>query len=172
MKFTLGWLKSHLDTAASLKEITDRLTMIGLELEGVTDPGAKLAPFKLGRKVPYLVTGASGSLGKAIVKRLRAEGHRVRVFQRRIPAKPEDGLPGYDSVLHYGIVAPAGTPRAIVNKLNAALREALKASDTKERMATDGTEPLPSTPEEYAADIDREETKWSAVVRKAGAKAE
>jgi len=45
MKFTLGWLKSHLDTTASLKEITDRLTAIGLELEGVADPAAKLAPF-------------------------------------------------------------------------------------------------------------------------------
>jgi tripartite-type tricarboxylate transporter receptor subunit TctC len=89
-----------------------------------------------------------------------------------LPTVAEDGLPGYDSVLHYGIVAPAGTPRPIVAKLNAALREALAAPDTKERMATDGTEPLPSTPEEYAADIDREETKWSAVVRKSGAKAE
>jgi tripartite-type tricarboxylate transporter receptor subunit TctC len=89
-----------------------------------------------------------------------------------LPTVTEDGLPGYDSVLHYGIVAPAGTPRAIVDKLNAALREALAAPDTRERMATDGTEPLPSTPEQYAADIDREETKWSAVVRKSGAKPE
>ena len=89
-----------------------------------------------------------------------------------LPTVAEAGLPGYESVLHYGIVAPAGTPRPIVNKLNAALRDALAAPDTKERMATDGTEPLPSTPEQYAADIDREETKWSAVVRKSGAKAE
>jgi 2-alkyl-3-oxoalkanoate reductase len=56
------------------------------------DHKAKLAPFTLSEKVPYLVTGASGSLGKATVARLRAEGHRVRVFQRRIPSKPEDGL--------------------------------------------------------------------------------
>jgi tripartite-type tricarboxylate transporter receptor subunit TctC len=89
-----------------------------------------------------------------------------------LPTVAEAGLPGYESVLHYGIVAPAGTPRPIVDKLNAALRDALAAPDTKDRMATDGTEPLPSTPEQYAADIDREETKWSAVVRKSGAKAE
>ena len=56
------------------------------------DYKAKLAPFTLSDKVPYLVTGASGSLGKATVARLRAEGHRVRVFQRRIPSTPEDGL--------------------------------------------------------------------------------
>ena len=69
-------------------------------------------------------------------------------------------------------VAPAGTPRPVIDKLNAALRDALAAPDTIERMAKDGTEPRPSTPEEYAAAIDREETKWSAVVKKSGAKAE
>ena len=48
----------------------------------------------------------------------------------------------------------------------------MNAPDTKERMATDGTEPLPSTPEEYAADIDKEEKKWSAIVTRSGAKAQ
>jgi tripartite-type tricarboxylate transporter receptor subunit TctC len=89
-----------------------------------------------------------------------------------VPTVAEAALPGYESVLHYGIVAPAGTPRPIIGKLNAAMREALKAPDTIERMAVDGTEPLPSTPEEYAADIDREETKWSAIVKRSGMKAE
>ena len=89
-----------------------------------------------------------------------------------LPTVAEAALPGFEAVLHYGIVAPAGTPRPIVDKLNAALREALAAPDTKERMAKDGTEPLPSTPDEYAADIDREETKWSAIVKKSGAKVE
>ena len=89
-----------------------------------------------------------------------------------LPTVAEAGVPGYETVLHYGIVAPAGTPRPIIAKLSAALRDAVNAPDTKERMARYGTEPLPSTPEEYAADIDREETKWSAVVRKSGAKGE
>jgi tripartite-type tricarboxylate transporter receptor subunit TctC len=89
-----------------------------------------------------------------------------------LPTVAEAGLPDYESVLHYGIVAPAGTSRPIIDKLNAAMRAALDAPDTKAHMATDGTEPLPSTPDEYAADIDREETKWSAIVRKSGAKAE
>jgi len=89
-----------------------------------------------------------------------------------LPTVAEAGLPGYESVLHYGIVAPAGTPRPIIARLNAALREAVAAPDTQERMAADGTEPLASTAEEYAADIDREETKWSAIVRQSGAKAE
>jgi tripartite-type tricarboxylate transporter receptor subunit TctC len=89
-----------------------------------------------------------------------------------LPTVAEAGLAGYESVLHYGIAAPAGTPRPIIDKLSAALREAVMAPDTQERMAADGTEPLASTPEDYAADIDREETKWSTIVRKSGAKAE
>jgi tripartite-type tricarboxylate transporter receptor subunit TctC len=84
----------------------------------------------------------------------------------------EAALPGYEAVLHYGIVAPAGTPRAIVDKLGAALRAAVMSEDLKSRLADDGAEPLPSTPEEYATDIDREETKWSAIVKTSGAKAE
>jgi tripartite-type tricarboxylate transporter receptor subunit TctC len=75
-------------------------------------------------------------------------------------------------VLHYGIVAPAGTQRPIIDKLHAALREAIASEETQARFATDGAEPFPSTPEEYAADLDREETKWSEIVRRSGAKVE
>lgn len=57
-----------------------------------TEHKARLARFTLSDRVPFLVTGASGSLGRATVKRLRADGHRVRVFQRRIPERPEDGV--------------------------------------------------------------------------------
>ncbi len=79
-------------------------------------------------------------------------------------------LPGFEAVLRYGIVAPAGTPRPIVDKLNAALRQALAEPDVIARMARDGTDSVSSTPEEYAADIDREERKWSEVVKRSGAK--
>jgi nucleoside-diphosphate-sugar epimerase len=58
----------------------------------MTDQPTRVAPLTRSDKVPYLVTGASGALGKATVKRLRAEGHKVRVFQRRLPAKAEDGI--------------------------------------------------------------------------------
>jgi len=89
-----------------------------------------------------------------------------------LPTVAEAALPGYEAVLHYGIVAPAGTPRPIIEKLSAALRAAVASDELKARLADDGAEPLPSTPEEYAADIDREETKWSAIVKMSGAKAQ
>jgi len=89
-----------------------------------------------------------------------------------LPTIAEAALPGFEAVLHYGIVAPAGTPRPIITKLNNALRAAVLSPEFKAKLAADGTEPLASTPEEYAADIDKEETKWSAIVKKSGAKAQ
>jgi tripartite-type tricarboxylate transporter receptor subunit TctC len=89
-----------------------------------------------------------------------------------VPTIAETALPGFEAVLRYGLVAPAGTPRAIIAKLNAALNAALTSDDVRARLALDGAEPLPSTPADYGADIDREETQWSKVVKASGAKAE
>src|SRR5215471_13223211 len=88
-----------------------------------------------------------------------------------LPAVAEQGLPGFEAVLHYGIVAPAGTPRPIVDRLNAALCTALDDPKVRGHIATEGAEPLSMSPDEYAADIDREETRWSALVRKSNAQA-
>jgi tripartite-type tricarboxylate transporter receptor subunit TctC len=115
---------------------------------------------------------AVGLVSEGKVRALAVTGLKRSEIFPNLPTVAETGLPGFEAVLHYGIVAPAGTPRPVIDKLSAALREAVNAPDTKERMAKDGTEPLLSTPEEYAADIDREEIKWSAVVRQSGAKGE
>jgi tripartite-type tricarboxylate transporter receptor subunit TctC len=114
---------------------------------------------------------AIGLTAEGKVRALAVTGpKRSHVFPE-LPTVAEAGLPGYEAVLHYGIAAPAGTPRPIVEKLNAALRKALDAPETKTLLINTGAEPLPSSPEEYAADIDREETKWSRIVRRAGVKA-
>jgi len=89
-----------------------------------------------------------------------------------LPTVAESGLPGYEAVLHYGIVAPAGTPKPIIDKLSSALKAALTEPDLRERVAADGAEVMSTTPDEYAADIDREETKWSEIVKLSGAKVE
>jgi tripartite-type tricarboxylate transporter receptor subunit TctC len=85
-----------------------------------------------------------------------------------LPTVAESGLPGYDAVLTYGIVAPAGTARPIVDKLNKALRDVLATDEVKRRLAQEGAEPMPTTPEEHAAVLDREDTKWSAIIKSAG----
>jgi tripartite-type tricarboxylate transporter receptor subunit TctC len=115
---------------------------------------------------------AIGLIGSGKVRALAATGPTRSAILPDLPTVAESGLPGYEAVLHYGIVAPAGTPRPIIDKLSAAMRDAMASEDVRKRIATEGAEPLVTTPEEYAADIDREETKWSAVVRRSGAKAE
>jgi tripartite-type tricarboxylate transporter receptor subunit TctC len=89
-----------------------------------------------------------------------------------MPTVAESGVPGFDAVLRYGLVAPAGTPRAVIERLDKALQATLALDEVRNRLAVEGAEPIPSTPEEYAADIDREETQWSKVIKASGAKAE
>ena len=89
-----------------------------------------------------------------------------------LPTVAEAALPGFEAVLHYGIVAPAGTPRPVVDKLASAMKAAMADADVRERIVADGAEVMAMTPEEYAADIDAEETKWSKVVKLSGAKVE
>jgi tripartite-type tricarboxylate transporter receptor subunit TctC len=88
-----------------------------------------------------------------------------------IPTIAESGVTGFEAVLRYGLVAPAGTPAPIVDKLNAALNQVLRSDDIRRRLAIEGAEPLPGTVAEYGVDIDREETQWSKVVKASGATA-
>jgi tripartite-type tricarboxylate transporter receptor subunit TctC len=113
---------------------------------------------------------AIGLVKEGKVRALAVTGAKRSGVFPDVPTVAET-LPGFEAVLRYGIVAPAGTPRPIVDKLNAALRQALAQPDVIARMARDGTDSVSSTPEEYAADIDREERKWSEVVKRSGATA-
>jgi tripartite-type tricarboxylate transporter receptor subunit TctC len=89
-----------------------------------------------------------------------------------VPTFDETGMPGFESVLRYGVLAPAGTPKEIVNKLSAEIRKLASDPEIQKRIQLAGGDALSSTPEEYAADIDKEEKKWGALVRKLGLKVE
>lgn len=89
-----------------------------------------------------------------------------------VPTFDESGLPGFEATLRYGLLAPAGTPKEIVDKLSVELRKLVDTEDVKKRINAEGGDPLTSTPAEYAADIDKEEKKWSALVRRLGLKVE
>jgi tripartite-type tricarboxylate transporter receptor subunit TctC len=116
--------------------------------------------------------GAVGLVRDGKVRALAVTGRARSALFADLPTIAEAGLPGYESELHYGIVAPAGVPRPIVDRLNAALRGALAEADVAQRFAALGAEVLSSAPDAYAADIAAEETKWSPIVRKAGVKAD
>jgi tripartite-type tricarboxylate transporter receptor subunit TctC len=150
--------------------------MAGLELTHIPYRGTGPALNDLvGGHVPLYFSSLPPAVGLVKEGKVRAlaltSARRSATFPE-LPTVAESGLAGYEAALRYGIIAPAGTPRPVVDKLNAALRAALSSEEVRQRIMVDGAEPLPSTPEEYAADIDREETKWSAIVRKTGAKAE
>jgi len=89
-----------------------------------------------------------------------------------VPTVAEAGLPDFEVTTWYGILAPAGTPRNVITRVNGELVKIMHAPELREKLAATGTDPLTSTPEEFAAYIKREITKWGEVIRKAGVKAD
>jgi tripartite-type tricarboxylate transporter receptor subunit TctC len=85
-----------------------------------------------------------------------------------VPTTAESGMPGLDIVQYYGLAAPGGTPRPIIDRLNKELRAVVTSEDIKARIISDGGGPVASTPEEYAANIQREEGKWADLLKKLG----
>jgi tripartite-type tricarboxylate transporter receptor subunit TctC len=85
-----------------------------------------------------------------------------------IPTVAEAGLPGYESVQWYGMLAPARTPRDIITRLHGEATRVLQQPEIKARFAGDGADPVGSTPEEFTRYIQSELTKWAKVARDAG----
>jgi tripartite-type tricarboxylate transporter receptor subunit TctC len=129
----------------------------------------------LGGHVPVafgVIPPALGNIQSGMLRAIAVASPTRTALLPDTPTFAESGMPGFEAVLHYGLVAPAGTPKPIVDKLNAELRKLADDDELKKRIASEGGDPLTSTPEEYAADIDREETKWSTLIRKLNLKVE
>ena len=129
----------------------------------------------LGGHVPVAFGVLPPALGNIAAGKLRA----IAVTSKKrfsllpdVPTFDESGMPGFEAVLHYGLLAPAGTPQDIVDKLNAELRKLVDTPDVQKQIHNEGGDPLTSTPAEYAADIDKEEKKWGGLVKKLGLKVE
>jgi tripartite-type tricarboxylate transporter receptor subunit TctC len=102
------------------------------------------------------------------VRALAVSGeHRSPAFPD-LPTIAEAGVPGYAAPTWSGIIAPAGVPRPIVDKLNAAINKVVHSAAFKERFATIGDEPAGGTPEEFAATIASDSAKWGDVIKRAG----
>jgi len=82
-----------------------------------------------------------------------------------VPTTAEQGLEGFDVNIWFGVSAPAGTPRALVQRLNRDLNSTLTAADVKERLATLGLEPHGGTPEEFGRVIREDIERWTKVVK-------
>ncbi|MET0670267.1 MAG: tripartite tricarboxylate transporter substrate binding protein [Xanthobacteraceae bacterium] len=109
---------------------------------------------------------ALSNLKSGGLRALAVLGPKRSTLLPEVPTSAEAGLPGFESGLNYGLLAPAGTPRAIIDRLNAALRAGVDTPEVRARIAADGGDPMPSSPEEYTADIEREDKKWGDLIRK------
>ena len=127
--------------------------------------------------IPAMLSGeVQVGFGSLIGTRPQMQANRIRGVaitskQRSpsvdLPTIAESGLPGFEVDQWYGVIAPAKMPRPIVNKLNAAIVEALKQPDVVNRLASDGSTPVGSTPEQFTAHIRSEVAKWKRLVKEA-----
>jgi tripartite-type tricarboxylate transporter receptor subunit TctC len=115
---------------------------------------------------------AMGNLQAGSLRAIAVTGTKRFSLLPDVPTAAESGLPGFDSVLHYGLLAPAGTPKEIIDQLNFELRRLVATDEVKQRIYAEGGDPLTSTPAEYTADIDKEEKKWGDLVHKLNLKVE
>ncbi|MGE5526548.1 MAG: tripartite tricarboxylate transporter substrate binding protein [Rhodospirillaceae bacterium] len=134
---------------------------------------------------PALVDVVAGQVSMTFASLLSGTPHyksaRLRAFAvtgaKRAPGLPElptmqeAGVKGYESSTWYGVLAPAGTPQDIVNKLNADIVAILKQPEIHDRLSQEGAEPVGNTPQQFGAFIKSEIEKWGKVIRAAGIKA-
>jgi tripartite-type tricarboxylate transporter receptor subunit TctC len=118
----------------------------------------------LAQTVPYIKSGALRALGV---------GSRGRIaVLPDAPTIAEAGVPGYEAINWWGVVAPAGTPRAIVDKLNGEIAAVLKSAEPQKQLANEGATPVAMTPDAFGEFMAGEMAKWGKVVKQGGIKAE
>jgi tripartite-type tricarboxylate transporter receptor subunit TctC len=120
--------------------------------------------------LPVHVAMAQVKGGRLVV--LAAAGERRSSLAPDVPTLSELGFPNVEADLWYGMLAPAGTPRDIVVRVNADMTKALALPEVRSALAAQGMEVAPSSPEDMAALMRRDAARWASVVKQAGIKAE
>jgi len=151
-------------------------TMAGVDMVHVPYKGSAPAISDLvGGQVQLMFDNLPSSL--AMIKAGRLRPIAVTSAQRApalpdVPTIAESGLPGFEATSWFGVVAPAGTPPAIISRLNAEIDKWVQSPEGKEKLVTQGAVPAGGTPEQFAAYIRAETDKWAKVVKASGAKAD
>ena len=118
------------------------------------------------------IPAAHGNIAAGMLRPLSVTSLQRSRLLPEVPTVAEASLPGFEVVQRSVLLAPAGTPRGIIERLNKELNAVLATEEVRQRLALEGGEPIPGAPEAYTADIDREEMKWSKLVTAIGRKEE
>jgi tripartite-type tricarboxylate transporter receptor subunit TctC len=118
------------------------------------------------------ITTMAAQVKAGKVKALATSGKVRSTVMPDVPTLDESGVPGYESVIWLGIMAPANTPRAIVNKLNAEITKAVNRADVKAEWSKQGATPMQMSPEAFTKYVKDDIDKWAHVVKVSGAKFE
>ena len=151
-------------------------TMIGLKVTHVPYRGTGPAVIALiANEVQYMFAGLLPAQAQVKTNRLRALAVTSAKRSALIPELPtviESGLPGFEVIGWYGVLAPAGTPPAIVNRLHAEIIKVLALRDIRERIAGDGAEVVGDTPAQFAAFLKTDIARWAPLIKQSGARLE
>jgi tripartite-type tricarboxylate transporter receptor subunit TctC len=129
----------------------------------------------IANQIPLAISDIPASIAFITSGRLKALGvtsAKRSVALPDVPTFAEAGVPGYESIGWFGVVAPAGTPIAVLNRLSAELQSALSDPETNRRILASGAEPMPSSPSEFRKMIESEIQKWAKVIKISGARIE
>ncbi|ROR48969.1 tripartite tricarboxylate transporter substrate binding protein [Diaphorobacter nitroreducens] len=144
-------------------------SMAGLNLLHVPYKGSGPAVTDmLGGQVDLMFDSITSARPHIQAGKLRALGVTSAKRSATLPDVPtiaEAGVPGYEVSPWFAVFAPAGTPAAIVNKINAALIDAMKQPDTVAKFETIGAEPIGTTPQQLATHLDKEVARWGALIK-------
>ena len=118
------------------------------------------------------IPAAHGNVSAGLLRALGVTSLKRSSLLPDVPTVAEAGLPGFEVAQRSALLAPAGTPGATIERLNKELNAVLATDEVRKRLALEGGEPIPGPPEAYAADIEREEARWSKLVTSIGLKGE
>jgi tripartite-type tricarboxylate transporter receptor subunit TctC len=156
---------SHL--VAAYFASTAGLEMTHVPYKGTGPATVDLLAGQVQLSMPNILT-AMPHIRAGTLRALGVTGPRRAGALPDVPTIAEAGLPGYESVQWYGMLAPAGTPAAVVNKLQAEIVRAVHSPEIQAAMASEGADPVGSSADEFAAFIRAEIAKWTQVVKTAG----
>jgi tripartite-type tricarboxylate transporter receptor subunit TctC len=148
--------------------------MAGIDLALIPYKGSgPAANDAMGGQVPLAIADIPASIAFIKSGRLRALGvtaEKRSVALPEVPTFAEAGVAGYESIGWFGVVAPAGTPAAVISRLNAELQSALNDPETRRRIIASGAEPMPGTAAAFRSMIEAEIVKWAKVIKVSGAR--